>query len=163
MQAVLLKIPDLANVADYTRFQMRGLLDEVFPLPAHRGKKSRSQRTFSPQDLIVITVACKLERNYGVKRSVLATVSEPLRQALTGPRKASRDARLMVTFTPPTVTYLALEATVTEGLVLPLGPLFAKIDEYLGVGETISDGGQADLPLSPVIVANRRDRGPRAR
>jgi hypothetical protein len=142
---------------------MRGLLDEVFPGPTRAGKKARSQRAFFPQDLIVITVACELERNYGVKRSVLASVSEPLRQALTGPRKASREARLVVTFTPPTASYLVPEAPVTEGLVLPLGPLFAKVDEYLGVADSSRDGGQTVLALSPAIVTNRRSSSPRAR
>lgn len=163
MRVRQLKISDLATVAGYTRFQMHGLLDEVFPGPARAGKKTRSRRAFSPQDLIVITVACELERSYGVKRSVLASVSEPLRNALTGPRKASREARLVVTFTPPAATYLVPDAPVTEGLVLPLGPLFAKVDEYLGVAESSRDGGQAILALSPAIVTNRRGGSPRAR
>src|SRR5258706_8790757 len=103
--AIQLKISDLAAVAGYTRFQMHGLLDEMFPEPARAGKRNRSQRTFSAQDLLVITVICELEKKYGVKRGVLALVSKPLRQTLTGPRKVNREARLLVTFRPPTVTY----------------------------------------------------------
>lgn len=163
MRALQLKISDLATVAGYTRFQMHGLLDEVYPARARTGKKARPQRAFSPQDLIVIAVACELERNYGVKRSVLASVREPLRQALSGPRKANREARLVLTFTPPTATYLASEALVTEGLVLPLGPLFARVDEYLGVVESSRDGGQAVLALSPAIVTDRRGGSSRTR
>jgi len=163
MPAVELWISDLATVANYTRFQMHGLLSQVFPGPARGGKRARSQRTFSPQDLIVVTVACELERKFGVKRNMLASVSKPLRQALTGPRKASREARLVVTFTPPTATYLEPDAPVTEGLVLALGRLFERVDEYLGVPGSSRDGGQAVLPLSPSIVTNRRVGGPRAR
>jgi hypothetical protein len=163
MLAIQLKISDLAAVAGYTRFQLHGLLNDVFPEPACGGKKTRSQRTYSPQDLLVVTVACELERRYGVKRSVLASVNVPLRQALTGPRKASREARLVVTFTPPTATYLVPEVPVTEGLVLALGPLFARVDEYLGVAESSRDGGQAVLALSPAIVTNRRGRSSQAR
>lgn len=162
MPAIQLKISDLAAVAGYTRFQMRGLLNDVFPEPA-RGKRTRSHRTFSPQDLLLITVACELERTYGVKRGVLALISEPLRQALNGPRAANREARLVVTFTPPMATYLVPEAPVTEGLVLALGPLFARVDEYLGVAESSRDSGQAVLALSPAIVTNRRGGSPRTR
>ena len=163
MRSLQLKISDLATVAEYTRFQMHGLLDEVFPGPVRAGKKARSQRAFSPQDLIIVTVACELEKKYGVKRSVLASVSEPLRQVLTGPRKASREARLLLTFMPPMATYLVSEVPVTEGLVLPLGPLFAKVDEYLGVAESSHDGRQTILALSPAIVTNRRSSSPRTR
>jgi hypothetical protein len=162
MPAIQLWISDLAAVSGYTRFQLRGLLDEVFPEPV-RGKKTRSQRTFSPQDLLLVTVACELEKRFGVKRSVLALISQPLRQALTGPRQTSREARLVVTFMPPTATYLGSEATISEGLVLPLGQLFEKVDEYLGVAVSSRDGGQAVLPLSPAIVMNRRGGSPRNR
>jgi hypothetical protein len=161
MPAIQLKISDLAAVAGYTRFQLHGLLNQVFPEHACGGKKIRSQRTFSPQELLVVTVVCELERSYSVKRSVLASVNLPLRQALTGPRKVSREARLVVTFTPPTATYLVPDAPVTEGIVLALGPLFARVDEYLGVAESNRDGGQAVLALSPAIVGNLRGRSPR--
>ena len=162
MPAIELWISDLAAVTGYTRFQMRGLLDEVFPAPT-RNKKMRSQRTFSPQELLLVTVACELERKYGVKRNVLSTVGAPLRQSLTGPRKASRDARLVVTFTPPAATYLEPEAPVKEGLVLALGGLFEKVDEYLGVVRSNHDSGQSMLALSPAIVTNRRALKQRAR
>lgn len=162
MRHVRLKISDLATVTGYTRFQMRGLLDEVFPNP-ERGKGTASQRIFSPHDLLVVTVACEIEQKYGVKRAVLALVSEVLRETLTGPRTASRDARLAVTFMPPTATYLVPDATVPEGLVLALGTLFAKVDEYLGVAGPSSDSAQAVLPLSPAIVTAHRGGGSRGR
>lgn len=162
MRLLQLKISDLATVTGYTRFQMHGLLDAVFPASTRVGKKARSQRVFFPQDLIVIAVISELARKYGVSRSVLASVSELLRQALTGPRKATRKAHLVVTFNPPMVTYLEADAPVMEGLVLPLGPLFAKVDEYLGAAESSREGGQAILALSPTIVANRRGGSSRA-
>lgn len=163
MAAVELWISDLADCANYTRFQMHGLLNQVFPDATRGGKKARSQRTFSPQDLIVVTVACEMETKFGVKRNMLASISKPLRQALSGPRKASREARLVVTFTPPTATYLEPDAPVTEGVVLALGSLFERVDEYLGVTGSSRDGGQAALPLSPAVVTNRRSGTPRAR
>src|SRR5216683_896479 len=153
MRRIQLKISDLATVSGYTRFQMHGLLDEVFPA-RKRGKGTASQRTFSPHDLLVVTVACEIERKYGVKRAVLALASESIREALRGPRTANRDARLLVTFTPPTATYLVPDATVREGLVLELGGLFAKVDEYLGVAGPSNESAQAVLPLSPAMVTS---------
>lgn len=138
-----------------SRFQIDGLLKDVFRSRA-RGKRARSHRTFTPQDLIVVAVANEMEQKYGVKRIMLARIGDQLREALTGPRKASREARLVVTFTPPTATYLAPDAPVREGVVVQLGPLFAKVDEYLGASGSSHDSGQAVLPLSPASVTPRR-------
>jgi len=156
MRHVRLKISDLAAVTGYTRFQMRGLLSEVFPHPGRKKGAAASQRTFSPHDLLVIAVACEIERKYGVKRALLALVGEALRKTLTGPRAANRNARLVVTFAPPEVTYLVSEAPVSEGLVLMLGGLFAKVDEYLGVSGSANDSNQTDLPLTPALVRGHR-------
>jgi len=158
MQHVRLKISDLAAVTGYTRFQMRGLLDGVFPRPDQE-RVAASQQTFSPHDLLVIAVACEIEQKYGVKRAVLALIGEALRKTLTGPRAANRDARVVVTFTPPTATYLLPETEVREGLVLTRGGLFAKVDEYLGVSGSNVDGDQTTLPLAPAIVRRHRDGG----
>ena len=162
MSALQLKISGLATVTGYTRFQMHGLLDEVFPGPGRAAKKPRSHRTFSPRDLIAITVVCELETKYGVKRSVLRSVGESLRRALNGPRNPNQEARLVVTFVPPTATYVESQTNVAEGVVLPLGPLFAKVDEYLGVAESRRDGGQGVLALSPSVLINRRGGRSRA-
>lgn len=156
MRHVRLKISDLAAVTGYTRFQMRGLLKEVFPNPPGKKGGTASQRTFSPHDLLVLVVACEIERKYGVKRAVLALVGEALRKTLTGPRAANRNARLVVTFTPPVASYLVPEASVSEGLVLMLGGLFAKVDEYLGVSGPANDINQTDLPLTPALVRGHR-------
>jgi hypothetical protein len=160
MRAIKIKISDLAIVAGYTRFQMRGLLDEVFP-NLTPGKNAAEQRTFSPQDLLVAAVASEVEKTYGVKRSVLALIGKHLQQALTGPRIADRDARLLITFVPPTVTYIGSTTPVSEGLVVRLGPLFVKVDEYLGVSRATSEATQSVLPLHPTLVTGRR--GPRSR
>lgn len=87
---------------------------------------------------------------------MLARVREPLRQALNGPRPANRDARLLVTFAPPAVTYLEPNAQVEEGLVLKLGPQFTKVDEYLGVSGSSENSAQVALPLRPTIATGRR-------
>ena len=162
MPSIQLKISDLTKVTGYTRFQMRGMLDEVFPVSAHV-KDGGSQRTFSPQELLLVAVACEIEKKYGVRRSVLALASESLRKALTGPRASNREARLVVTFEPPTATYLVSDAPVREGLVLELGHLFALVDEYLGVAGPGGGSAQALLPLSPMMVTHRRGSSSRSR
>jgi hypothetical protein len=104
----------------------------------------------------VFVVAHEIEQKYGVKRSMLAMAGEHLLQTLNRPRPANRDSsRLAITFSPPSVTYLEPDARIGEGLVLPLGPLFEKVDGYLGVSGPNREG-TAILPLRPVIAAVRR-------
>jgi hypothetical protein len=158
MRHIRLKISDLANVNGYTRFQMRGLLSELFP-NAQSGEGTLAKRVFSPHELLVVTVACEIERKFGVKRAVLALASKALSEALTGPRIVARGARLVVTFTPPAATYLVADSALPqEGLVVALGGLFARVDEYLGVAGPDSDRGQTTLPLTASVGAPQRGR-----
>jgi hypothetical protein len=157
MAGLQLKISDLGAVTGYTRFQMHGFLDEVFR--TFKGKKRATQRTFSPQDLVVIAAACELEKLFAIKRSVLATVSGSLRQALIGPRNPNRDARLLITFSPPSVSYIDSDVFISQGVVLALGPVFAKVDEYLGVARASTETSQVVLPLPLGALADRRTSG----
>jgi hypothetical protein len=160
MRPIQLRVSDLSKVTGYSRFQIRGLLTEVFrnsPL----GRKTGSQQTFSPQELLVVAVACQIEASFGVGRKKLALVGEAMRKTLTGPRGANRDARLLVTFTPPAVTYLESDARIAEGLVLQLGLQFAKVDEYLGVSGPGYESAQTVLALSPAVTIGRRGAGSR--
>jgi hypothetical protein len=155
MRAIELKIKDLAKVTGYTRFQVDGVLKLVFAeVPI--GKSAGAQRTFSPQDLLVVTVVCEIDRKYAIDRKKLAEVATALRRELSGPRPANRDARLLITFLPSSARYLASDAPVVEGLVVPLGALFAKVDEYLGVSGGHQSNTQANLPLPPAIASSRR-------
>jgi hypothetical protein len=126
------------------------------------GKRGAGQQTFSPQELLVVAVACEIEEKFGVTRKRMALIGEALRLTLMGPRSANRNARLLVTFAPPAVSYLESSTPVAEGLVLPLGPRFARVDEYLGVAGERRDYQQAALPLRP-IATPRRAAGPRSR
>lgn len=155
MRKIQLKISDLARVADISRFQVDGLLKDVFSNRPLGMKASGSHRSFTPQELLVFAVAYEIEQKYGVKRSTLALAGEQLRQALTGPRKASRESRLVVTFDPATATYLDPGVPAAEGIVVQLGPLFEKVDEYLGVSGSRRKS-TAILPLRPVIATARR-------
>jgi len=162
MRHIQLRISDLANVTGYSRFQIRGLLEEVFRNPV-LGRKGGSQQTFSPQELLVVAVACEIEETFGVARKKLALVGGALSRTLQGPRAMNRDARLLVSFTPPAAMYLDNGAPVIEGLVLGLGVLFAKVDGYLGVSGLSHDNAQTLLPLPPAIATARRVGGSRRR
>jgi len=156
MRPIRLKISDLADATGYTRYQIRGLLQEVFA--AHPlGKKAGAQRTFSPQDLGVVAVICAIERDYAVDRRRLALAADAIRRVLSGPRTANRGARLLLGFTPPNAAYLDRETLPdAEGLLIRLGPIFAKVDEYLGVSGSSPENAQPILPLRPSIATGRR-------
>ena len=154
MRPIRLKISELADATAYTRYQMRGFLQEVFT--AHPlGTKTGAQRSYTPQDLGVVAVVCAIERDYAVDRKKLALVSDALRKVLSGPRNPNRSARLLITFTPPTVAYLDRDTPPTaEGILIRLGPIFARVDEYMsGVS---SETTQPILPLRPSIATGRR-------
>lgn len=156
MRPIRLKISDLADATGYTRYQVRGLLQEVFathPL----GRKAGAHRTFSPQDLGVVAVVCAIERDYAVDRRRLALVADVLRRVLSGPRTANRSARLLVSFVSPNAAYVDRDTSPdAEGLLLRLGPIFAKVDEYLGVSGSSPQNAQPILPLRPSIATGRR-------
>jgi hypothetical protein len=156
MRPIRLKISELADATGYTRYQLRGLLKEVFvnhPL----GKKAGAQRTFSPQELGIVAVLCAIERDYAIDRKKLALVADDLRRALSGPRTANRNARLVLSFNPPTATYSETDAAVPQGLLIALGPIFAQVDEYLGVsGSSRTEPTQPILPLRPASATARR-------
>lgn len=162
MRAIQLRISHLAKVTGYSRFQIRGLLNEVFRNPV-LGRKAGAQRTFSPQELLVVVVCCEIEQAFGISRRKLGLVGEALRRTLTGPRAANREARLLVTLMLPAATYLDDDAFVREGIVVHLGALFARVDEYLGVSGSARVSAQGVLPLRPAIATARRSSGTRSR
>lgn len=154
MLSVQLKISDLAQVTGYTRFQIDGLIKQVFGQSL--GKMTGAQRTYSPQDLLVVAVASQIEERFATDRKALAQVGNALRAVLNGPRSANRDAKLVVTFVPPSVVYLDRSMAVEEGIVIKLGAVFAKVDGFLGMSGREQIGTQAPLPIAPTLVARRR-------
>jgi hypothetical protein len=155
MKAIELKVSDLAKVTGYSRFQLDGFLKKAFA-GSFVGKRSGAQRKFSPHDLLVVAIACEIERKYQIERSALARVTEALYKTLLQPRRANREARLLITITPPVVLYLEPNSPVTEGLVMNLGPLFARVDEYLGASGPCPEAAQALLPFEPAIATARQ-------
>jgi hypothetical protein len=145
---------DVCEVTGYTRHQLRGLIDE---LPHYFAQVSlpRVARGFSFQDLLVLSVIHILEKNIGIQRAMVVPVAPLLQQALSGPKKANRGAKLIISFTPPTVKYVATGMPASDGVMLSLGPIFERVDHYL-----LPDGAerQTDLKLGPVLITNERKK-----
>lgn len=98
----------------------------------------RVAREFTPRDLVVLGVTQVLEDRYGLRRTAVAELGLHLQSALAGPKGVNRDARLSISVRPPSVDYLDAGAIATEGLVIALGPLFEKIDDYLSFEPQLS-------------------------
>jgi hypothetical protein len=97
----------------------------------------------------VLSVTHLLEERYGLRRTAVAELGSHLQSALAGPKGGNRDARLSISVRPLRVDYLDALAVAVEGLVIALGPLFEKIDDYL------SFESQLSLQFGPSLVARK--------
>lgn len=109
----------------------------------------RVAREFTPRDLVVLGVTQVLEDRYGLRRTAVAELGLHLQSALVGPKGVNRDARLSISVRPPSVDYLDAGAIATEGLVIALGPLFEKIDDYLSFEPQLS------LQFGPSLITRK--------
>ena len=146
-----LTITDLCRVTDYTRDQMRGLLD--LTLPQRSSKGARVAREFRAQELIFVAVMAELETRYGIKRGHVVAVAKRLSQTLSGPKPLNRQARLVVTFEPPKVTYVDETNPVLDGVILSLGPIFDRVDQYVRAGDRLTT--HPELRLEPGVLRVR--------
>lgn len=155
MKSRRLTASDLCNVSEYSRHQMRGLLAQL-PEFADRAVEAKVAAEFTPHDLLVITVCCRLEQHFGLKRQTVASLAGPLAKSLTGPRPLAYGARLVLGFAPPSARYVETAGNVDEGLVVPLEPVFSRVDGYLLPGG-VGGNTQRELGLSSAIrrSANR--------
>lgn len=137
-------VADLCRVTGYTRHQVHSLVR--LALPGRSSKGERFAREFRHQDLIVIAALAELETKFGIDRRHLALVAKRLPQVLALPREPNPAARLIVTFEPPKITYVDEPTTVLEGVVMPLRPVFDRVDSHVFAS---SAGGQPLLQLGP--------------
>lgn len=147
-----LTVSDVCEVTGYTRDELHATLKVLWPYneaPA----APRVAREFTARDLVVLSVTQVLEQRFGLRRSALARIGEPLRTALSGPKEVSKKARLVISIEPPSVEYVNLSITEREGLVVALGPIFEKVDGYL------TFDGQGLLPLAPDVVPVKNKLG----
>lgn len=155
MKVRKITVADACDVTGYTRNQLRGMLRDL-PMFVSHNSMPKSARTFTRNELLVICAIAEMETRYGIRRTAIGTIVRKLTESLQGPRPVNPHARLLILFQPCTVTYLAEDSHVTEGVVIPLGPIFDRVDRYLGA---YSDTGvQTELPLGPVVVREKHRR-----
>lgn len=123
-------ISDLCELTGYSRDQMRGLLAEL-PRFARRRAEARVARVYSNHDVMLVVLLCRLETVYGLKRSVVSALSEPIAATLTAPREVSKQACLILRVHDATCEYVDASPLIDDGLVVALGPIFLAIDSYL--------------------------------
>lgn len=146
---------DLCRVTGYTRHQVRGLLK--LAIPDRPSKGERFAREFRLQDLILVAAMVELETLFGIKRSHIAVVAKRLGQVLSGPKEPNRYARLVVSFDPPKVTYAGEVIRVVDSVVMSLGPIFERVDSYVGTAGAASK--QERLRLGPAVLRAANKRG----
>ena len=78
-----------------------------------------------------IAVIAELETRFGIRRNYVVAVAKLLAKALSAPRPPSRNARLIVTFDPPNVTYSDQGTGEAEGIVMALRAVFDRVDPYV--------------------------------
>ena len=135
---------DVCLVTGYSRDELHALL-RVLP-PYHFVKSApRVARAFTAKDLLVLSVTHILEDRYGVRRAALADIGVPLQELIAGPRMQCEDPCLLINIRPPSVRLVDTIAP-KEGLMLPLAPLYEKIDTYLSYDPQLS------LQFGPMLV-----------
>ena len=123
-------ISDLCELTGYSRDQMRGLLAEL-PRFARRRVEPRVARVYSNHDVILVVLLCRLETVYGLKRSVVSALCEPIAVVLAAPREVNKQPCLVLRVCDATCEYVNAVPMVDDGLVVALAPIFMAIDSYL--------------------------------
>lgn len=149
-----LTISDVCRVTGRSRYALRGLLDGALAEKASKG--ARVAREFTPHELLVIATMTELEVRLAIKRSHVVSISKVLSKVLLGPRLLNRQARLVITFFPPSVSYVSSAAPAENAVILSLGPIFERVDRYMADGALPAN--QAQLRFGPESVTRPRTR-----
>jgi len=157
MKTRKLTAADVCEVTGYTRDQLRALLNEL-PAWSEEAPSARVAREYSAHDLIVLSVIHVLDSRVGIRRRQIASMLNQLRRALSGPRDIDRNARLAISFDPQHIDYVGSGSDIQEGVVISLGPVFDRVDQYLGAAQTGTASAQSRLQIGPTLVRPRRRR-----
>ncbi len=157
MKVRKIRVTDVCEVTEYSRHQLRGLLDDL-PIYSRKKMAPRVAREFTRADLIMLSVVHVLETRYCVRREAMVSISDLLRKTLVGPKMVNRDARLLIAFDPPTIDYLTSAAVAQDGVLMSLRPIFQRVDEYLGHGLPYGEEIQPELKFGPGLVAGSRKK-----
>lgn len=150
-----LTVVDLCKLTGYSRNQVHGLLK--LALPDSPSKGERFAREFRYQDMILVAVMTELETRFGIKRDRIAVVAKRLAQVLSGPREPNREVRLIVSFNPPKVIYAPEPRAADDVVVMALGPIFERADNYVQSGGELA-ARQHPLRLGPAVVRQSAKR-----
>ena len=142
---------DVCEVTGYSRDELHAVLKCLWPYCDDK-PSPRVARDFSAKDLLMLSVTAVLAHQFGLRRQAVGSLGRELQTALSGPKKANRAARLVVTVQPPEVLYVNQAATDRQGVVVALGPLFDKVDQYL------TFDSHPGLQLGPGLVASSSKR-----
>lgn len=143
-------VADVSFLTGFSRHQLRNLL-RALPGFDGRAEHARIAREYSPQDLAILIVCCELELHYGLRRDAIGSLIKELRKAMSGPRSVASNARLVISVSPPSVEYVNDAGHVDNGLILPLGGIFKRIDDHLTTPPP-ECGNQRALDLGPASV-----------
>ncbi|MFK4751144.1 hypothetical protein [Oceanobacter antarcticus] len=126
---------------------MRALLRDLpsFTLDQGTGRS----RVFTRVELLTIAVITYMEQRYGIKRVAIGGILGLLLEILQSPREVDPLACLVVVTGEAKVSYSRLSETVTEGLVVPLAPIFHRLDTYLGVKP---QQRQMEISFGPTVI-----------
>jgi hypothetical protein len=126
---------DLCSLTGYTRDQVRGLLDALPPMGQRDGRR-RAATSYSLQDLFFISLCCRLEQHYGLKRDKVAVLAPHIGAQLVNPHETGFD-HLLVQFDPPSARNVDKIEGVADGLIVALEPVFEQVDGYLLPGGSV--------------------------
>lgn len=121
---------DACAISGYTRDQMRALLRDLPSFTADQG--NGRNRIFTRAELLTIAVIAFMEQRYGIKRSAIGAIVGQILTVIQSPRAIDGLACLVIITGEASVSYSRLNESVNEGLVLPLAPIFDRLDIYLG-------------------------------
>lgn len=138
---------DACAISGYTRDQMRALLRDLPSFTTDQG--TGRNRIFTRAELLTIAVIAFMEQRYGIKRSAIGAIVERLHTVIQSPRAVDRLACLVIVTGEASVSYSRLNETTSEGLVLPLAPIFDRLDTYLGAK---SSQNQIEIAFQPSVL-----------
>ena len=104
----------------------------------------------------MICVIAEMETRFGIRRAAIGCLIKKLANALQAPRAVGTNTRLDILFEPPSVTYSVVGGPVAEGVLIPLAPIWERIEKYLSGYSDLEI--QAELPLGPVLWHDIRGR-----
>jgi hypothetical protein len=151
-----LKTSDVYKVAGYTRNQLRGLIDELgYTSEGAPETHQRVARRFSQHDFLVMIIACELDKRFALKRTAIAALLPKIAQELIGPRPVAVAPKLALTACPPSAQYLDGEAIISDGFVLSLVDIFARVDGYFLHLKGGSFGRPPSRSFGPSLIQNQ--------